>query len=228
MHNIRIASRRWSIRRSLHWAILHNRSQVYWNDGKEMVCVPGGKFLYGDDKREISLLEFWIDRTPVNNREFGRFVEVTGYKTTAEKNGLGCAFTGSKWENVPGADWRHPGGPNTDIQDKEEHPVVQVSWADAVAYARWAGKRLPLEEEWEKAARGKDGRVYPWGNQEPTDTLCNFDRHENGTTPIGKYSPQGDSPYGCADMAGNVWEWTASEGENGTRILRGGGGSHPA
>ena len=155
-------------------------------------------------------------------------MEAIGYKTTAEKSGLGCAYTGSTWEDIPGADWRHPGGPNTVIQDKGEHPVVQVSWDDAVAYARWAGKRLPTQEEWEKAARGTDSRVYPWGNQEPTGILCNFNKNESGTTPVGKYSPQGDSPCGCADMAGNVWEWTAREDENGTRILRGSGWLHPA
>jgi len=228
MHNIRTLGKRWSIRSILHRVILPNHSRVWGKDGKEMVRVPGGKFLNGRDKQEINLPEFWIDRTPVTNREFARFVEATGYKTTAEINGLGCAFTGRVWEDIPGADWRHPGGPKTAILEKGEHPVVQVSWTDAVTYARWAGKRLPTEEEWEKAARGTDGRAYPWGNQEPTGTLCNFDRHEDGTTPTGKYSPQGDSPYGCADMAGNVWEWTASMGENGTRILRGGGWSHPA
>jgi formylglycine-generating enzyme required for sulfatase activity len=104
---------------------------------------------------------------------------------------------------------------------------VQVSWEDAAAYAGWAGKRLPSEQEWEKAARGADGREYSWGDQAPTPELCNFNMHEKGTTPVGRYSPQGDSPYGCADMAGNVWQWTASQDESGGRVLRGGGWSHP-
>ena len=228
MHNVRTLSAPRSMRGILRRIIRRNHFHICGTDEKEMVHVPGGIFIYGADNREINLPEFWIDRTPVTNLEFTRFVDATGYKTTAEKTGFGCAYTGSKWEDIPGADWRHPGGPIASIQDKGEHPVVQVSWTDAVAYARWAGKRLPTEDEWEKAARGTDGRIYPWGNQEPTDRLCNFDKIENGTTPVGKYSPQGHSPYGCADMAGNVWKWTASEGENETRILRGGGWSHPA
>ncbi len=202
--------------------------RVWDRDGKEMVRVPAGDFLYGVDKDKETLPEFWIDRTPVTNAEFDRFVRATGYRTTAEQAGLGCANTGEKWEDVPGADWRHPGGPGTDVQGKSDHPVVQVTWEDAAAYARWAGKRLPTEREWEKAARGTDGRDYPWGNAEPTHALCNFDKYENGTTSVGKYSPQGDSPYGCIDMAGNIWEWTGSNHESGGKVLRGGGWTHPA
>jgi len=202
--------------------------RVWKKDGKEMVHVPAGEFLYGDDKQKVRLPEFWIDKMPVTNDEFAHFVQATRYKTTAEQTGIGYAHTGSKWEDTPSADWRHPGGPKTDIQSKADHPVVQVSWEDAAAYAKWAGKRLPTEQEWEKAARGTDGREYPWGNQEPTRELCNFNRNEEGTTPAGKYSPQGDSPYGCVDMAGNVWEWTASEDESGGKLLCGGGWSHPA
>lgn len=201
---------------------------IWEKDGKDMLHVPAGEFLYGDSRQKLSLPEFWIDRTPVTNAEFTRFVQATGYRTLAERIGIGYACTRGMWEDTPGADWRHPGGPQTDILSKVDHPVVQVSWYDAVAYARWAGKRLPTEQEWEKAARGTDGREYPWGNQEPTRQLCNLDRHERGTTPVGKYSPQGDSPYGCVDMAGNVWEWTASDHESGSKILRGGGWTHPA
>ncbi len=168
--------------------------RVWEKDGKDMVRVPAGEFLYGDDEQKVSLPEFWIDETAVTNGEFARFVQATGYKTTAEQTGIGYAYTGSKWQQTPGANWRHPGGPRTDIQSKADHPVVQVSWEDAVAYSMWAGKRLPTEQEWEKAARGADGREYPWGNQEPTRQLCNFNQHEHRTTPVGKYSPQGDSP----------------------------------
>jgi formylglycine-generating enzyme required for sulfatase activity len=167
-------------------------------DGKEMVRISAGEFLYGEDKKKHTLPEYMIDKAPVTNAEYGRFVADTGHD--------------------PPEHW-HGNEPPKQIAD---HPVVDVSWRDAVTYAEWAGVRLPSEEEWEKAARGTDGREYPWGNQEPTRELCNFNNNEKGTTPVGKYSPQGDSPYGCVDMAGNVWEWTASEHEKGGRMLRGG------
>jgi sulfatase modifying factor 1 len=202
--------------------------RVWKKDGKDMLRVPAGEFLYGESQQKLSLPEFWIDRTPVTNSEFARFVQDTGYKTTAEQTGIGCANTGEKWEDIQGADWRHPGGPKSDIRTKADHPVVQVTWDDAVAYASWAGKRLPTEQEWEKAARGVDAREYPWGDHSPSSQLCNFNKNEGRTTPVGKYSPQGDSPYGCVDMSGNVWEWTASDHEDGGKVLRGGGWSHPA
>jgi len=203
--------------------------RIWPQDGKEMVYVPGGVFLYGENKEKLNLPAYWIDKTPVTNAEFARFVQATGYVTTAEQTGAGCANTGERWEDLEGANWRYPGGLALgNIESKADHPAVQVSWEDALAYARWAGKRLPTEQEWEKAARGVDGRQYPWGDQEPTQELCNFNKHEGRTTPVGKYSPQGDSPFGCEDMSGNIWEWTASEAEEGGRVLRGGGWSHPA
>jgi formylglycine-generating enzyme required for sulfatase activity len=101
--------------------------------------------------------------------------------------------------------------------------MVLVSWQDAQAFCEWAGLALPTEEQWEKAARGTDGRIWPWGNEPPTAKHCNFNRNVGGTSPVGQYSPQGDSPYGCADMAGNVWEWAGSwYSPNQTRALRGG------
>jgi len=103
--------------------------------------------------------------------------------------------------------------------------VVQVSWHDVQAFCDWAGLALPTEEEWEKAARGTDGRVYPWGD-DWADGRCNtWEGQVGGTTAVGYYSPQGDSPWGCADMAGNVWEWTATAataGDAARRVVRGG------
>jgi len=101
--------------------------------------------------------------------------------------------------------------------------VVNVSWDDAQAFCAWAGVRLPTEQQWEKAARGADGRVYPWGHHAPSGDLCNFNHIVGGTTAVGQY-PQGASPYGLLDMAGNVWEWCENlyEGQNNARVLRGG------
>jgi len=164
------------------------QDRMTWEkDGKEMVRVPAGEFLYGDDKQKVSLPEFWVDKTPVTNAEYARFVAETKHE--------------------PPSHWKG----KTPSKELATHPVVNVSWHDAKAYyAEWAGKHLPMEQEWEKAARGTDGRTYPWGKQEPTLRFCNYGNNERSTTPVGKYSPQGDSPYGCVDMAGNVWEWTAS------------------
>jgi len=160
-------------------------------DGKEMVRVPAGKFLYGDDKSEVELPEFWIDKAPVTEAEYARFVAEMGHE--------------------PPSHWKGKSPP----KQIADHPVTWVSWYDAVAYAKWVGGRLPTEQEWEKAARGMDGREYPWGEWAEGD--CNSeDRSIGDTTPVGKYSPQGDSPYGCVDMAFNVWEWTTSSGSLGT------------
>lgn len=200
-------------------------------DGKAMVRIPAGEFLYGDKKERVTLPEYWMDVTPVTNAEFAAFVQATGYRTTAEQEGTGYVYSkGKDWGDVKGADWQHPAGPGSGVKDKMDHPVVQVSWADAAAYAAWAGKRLPSEQEWEKAARGTDGRTYPWGNEGPTPGRANYGHNVGGTTPVGRYSPAGDSPYGCVDMAGNVWEWTASDWSetDHDKVVRGGSWSGEA
>jgi formylglycine-generating enzyme required for sulfatase activity len=190
--------------------------------GIELIKIPAGEFLYGENKQKVSLPAFAIAKTPVTVAQFEAFVQATGYRTTAEQQGSGYAYNGSNWVDTKGADWRHPRGPGSNATGN--HPVTQVSWEDAQAFCKWAGLRLPTEQEWEKGARGTDGREYPWGAAAPTNKLCNFSMNVNDTTPVGRYSPAGDSPYGCADMAGNVWEWCEDYYDNSkdTRVLRGG------
>lgn len=194
-------------------------TRVWEKDGAEMVRIPAGPFSMGsddlgDDERpvhRITLNGYWIDRYEITNAQFARFVEATGYQTDAEKAGWGWVYLGEEWGEVSGADWRHPRGPDSGIDNKQQHPVVLVSWHDADAYCRWAGKTLPTEAQWEKAARGPGDTLpkYPWGN---TFDPLNANVKETGlndTTPVGTFSPQGDSVYGAADMTGNVWEWVA-------------------
>jgi hypothetical protein len=157
------------------------------------VWVPPGEFILGGFRGldlQIARLEegFFAAKTPVTNAQYARFVAETGH--------------------VPPDHWRGKRPP----AGLASHPVVYVSWDDAVAYAEWAGGRLPTEIEWEKAARGYDGREYPWG--EWTEGRCNSEEAGIGkTSPVGRFSPNGDSIYGLQDAAGNVWEWTASEWE---------------
>ena len=199
---------------------------------ESMVFVPAGEFIMGSPtgegldnehpQRTVYLDAFYISKYEVTNEQFSQFVDATGYTTDAETAGWGWAWTGEDWEEVERADWRHPQGPGSSVEGKMDHPVVQVSWNDADAYCQWAGVRLPTEAEWEKAARGTDGREYPWGNSAPNgsklnycDTNCelawkdsNVDDGYTGTAPVGHYEA-GKSPYGAYDMAGNVWEWVA-------------------
>ncbi|REG08600.1 formylglycine-generating enzyme family protein [Pelolinea submarina] len=153
---------------------------VCGKDNRPMVKVPAGEFLYGEDQEKTETKEFFIDLYPVTNADYKKFVDATGHTEPAS--------------------WRKGTWP----EGKENHPVVEVNWESASAYAAWAGKRLPTNEEWEKAARGTDGRTWPWGNEFDRDKCNTF---SGDTTPVGQYSPAGDSPYGCQDMAGNVWEW---------------------
>ena len=219
-----------------------------------MMWIPGGTFRMGSDDHyreeapahQVTVSGFWIDRTPVTNRQFKQFVKSTGYKTFAEvlpdpKNYPGAlphmifagslVFTppdhpvdlnnwGEWWNFLKGADWRHPYGPKSNINHLENHPVVHVAYADALAYAQWAGKDLPTEAEWEYAARGGlDGAEFAWGGDFtpggrhqantwqgnfPHENRCDdgFDR----TSPVVAFPPNG---YGVYDMIGNVWEWTS-------------------
>jgi formylglycine-generating enzyme required for sulfatase activity len=187
-----------------------------------MIYVPPGPFVLGGEYGfpvQIARLEegFFIGRYPVTNAEYRRFVEAGGYEKREYWSDEG-------WQRKQSEKWAEPRYWDNPKWNQPDQPVVGVSWYEAEAYARWAGMRLPTELEWEKAARGIDGRQYPWGDGfDPS--RCNTDESGIGkTTPVGKYSPDGDSPYGVADMAGNVWEWCADwydEGED-TKVLRGG------
>lgn len=190
--------------------------QVSDKDGMTLLYVPAGEFTMGnnDGARDeqpihtVYLDAYWIDQTEVTNAMFKRFVDATRYQTDAEKRGSGVALDLTKklWSDTQGADWQHPRGPNSNLSGLDDHPVVQVSWNDATAYCQWAGGDLPTEAQWEKAARGTDGRIYPWGNQAPDKTRLNDNIEVGDTTQVGNY-PTGVSPYGALDMAGNVWEW---------------------
>jgi formylglycine-generating enzyme required for sulfatase activity len=174
-------------------------------------------------QHEVYLDAFWIDRTEVTNAMFARFVADTGYETVAEEKGSSWVFKASskEWEDTAGADWQHPYGPSTSLEGLDEYPVMHVNWDDARTYCQWANKRLPTEAEWEKAARGTDKRIYPWGDildgslLNFCDVNCELDWQDGAwydgyahTAPVGSYE-DGASPYGVLDMAGNVWEWVA-------------------
>jgi formylglycine-generating enzyme required for sulfatase activity len=174
---------------------------IVGNDGAEMVLVPAGEFSMGSEENEnekprhqVYLDTFYIDKYEVTNARFQQFAQTTGYRTQAERGGDSTT-------------WRAPQGAGSRLAGLEQHPVVYVSQADAKAYCAWAEKRLPTEAEWEKAARGTDGRTYPWGHQFDS-TKVNFENKNKGTVPVGSYEG-GKSPYGAYDMAGNVWEWVA-------------------
>jgi sulfatase modifying factor 1 len=217
------------------------------SDWKGEVILPGGKFLMGAHPHhaeegpplEVEVGPFAIDRTEVTNEQFARFVEATGYVTTAERpldpklypdlppemrEPASLVFIPPKdgrpgeWRLVAGANWRHPQGPGSSIVGAEREPVVHVSYEDALAYARWAGRDLPTEAEWEYAARGglhaaryEWGDVAPqrpranhWQGRFPTDDLAT-DGYKARVAPVACFPPNG---FGLYDMSGNVWEWT--------------------
>jgi sulfatase modifying factor 1 len=164
-----------------------------------VIFIPAGPFIMGSDDgnydeqpvREVYVDSFSIDQCPVTNAEYKRFIDATGYKAP----NLGLHWS-QKYDWV---DRMYPAG-------KADCPVVLITWHDAMAYCRWAGKRLPTEAEWEKAARGLDGRIWPWGNNWDGTNLAGSGVGD--TQPVGQYK-SGMSPMGCLDMAGNVWEWTS-------------------
>jgi sulfatase modifying factor 1 len=224
------------------------RRRVTSGSAEGMIKLDGGSFLMGTESdegfpadgegpvREITLDAIYMDATPVTNAQFAEFVRKTGYKTESERFGWSFVFhkhipkeeydrlvdktaPGVEWWcKVSGADWRHPEGPDSNIDSRPDYPAVQVSWNDAVAYCEWAGKRLPTEAEWEYAARGGlEQKVYPWGDELTPGGrhMCNIwqgvfpdlDTTEDGFSapaPVSSFPPNG---YGFYVITGNAWEW---------------------
>ena len=198
-------------------------------DGALLAFIPEGEFLMGSEssvaweheapQHFVHLDSYWISIHEVTNAQFQMFVQDTGYRTTAEQRGASFLYIDGGWVEVDGVYWSAPFGPGSTLSDRETHPVIHMTWFDAVAYCEWAGGRLPTEAEWEKAARGEDGGKYPWGDTNTVRGYANYcDRDcpfevadidwNDGyafTAPVGSY-PSGASPFGLFDMAGNVWE----------------------
>ena len=191
-----------------------------------MVRLVGGPFRMGNDlannpdehpAHDVFVAAFFIDAHEVTNRQFARFVAQTGTLTTAQQRGWSHVYDRKrqKWVHCEGADWQHPGGPDTSLDGRDDYPVVHVSWYDAVAYARWSDKRLPTEAQWEYAARsGLRDANFPWGRQEMVDGHYRANCRQHGKdaradgfemlAPVASYPP---SRFGLYDMSGNVWEW---------------------
>jgi formylglycine-generating enzyme required for sulfatase activity len=195
-----------------------------------MKLIPGGRYRMGTDTgfeyegpaHDVEVASFWIDEREVTNAEFAAFVASSGYVTDAERFGWSAVFDtkSGEWTRVDGANWRDPTGPESSIVGRDSYPVVQVSWNDAGAYANWAGKRLPTEAEWERAARGGlDGAEYSWGNEFSPGgrSMANtwqgtWPVADSGADGFAGLAPTGSFPangYGLYDMTGNTWEWVA-------------------
>ena len=189
-------------------------------DGMRMVFIPESEFVMGSTDLEaeaegiekpahtVRLSAYWIDQTEVTNAMFRRFTGITGHQTWAERAGSSFYYQkgDTKLREGKGYDWRHPWGPSSNLDGRDDYPVVHVSWPDASAYCAWAGRRLPIEAEWELAARGTDGRRYPWGNMLPSSSLLNYNYEIGDAARVASF-PVGASPYGLFDLAGNAWEW---------------------
>jgi formylglycine-generating enzyme required for sulfatase activity len=230
-------------------------------DSDGMVSLPGGAFLMGTEDpvgfpadgegpvREVRVAPFLVDACAVTAARFAEFVDDTGYRTDAERFGWSYVFAGFLpaalrkasprleetpwWCGVRGATWRSPEGPGSDLEGRLDHPVVHVSWQDAVAYCAWAGKRLLTEAEWEYAARGGlEQKRYPWGDELTPGGrhMCNIWQGQfpvrntaedgyRGTAPVNAFEPNG---FGLYNVSGNVWEWCADAWGEGARVMRGG------
>ncbi|MBI1211817.1 MAG: SUMF1/EgtB/PvdO family nonheme iron enzyme [Alphaproteobacteria bacterium] len=214
-----------------------------------MVWIPAGTFEMGDDvypeegpRHRETAAGFWMDRTEVTNAEFEAFVDATHYVTTAERPGKegaavfvmpsgddGLGDVSKWWRYVPGANWRHPGGPHTSIEGRDHFPVVALTYEDIQAYAKWKGRELPTEAEWEWAARGGASRMPDHEQPKDANTWQGvfpiIDTGEDGfagVAPVGCFKA---NAYGLYDMIGNVWEWTADEYRDHTpkaRVIKGG------
>ncbi len=175
----------------------------------EAVRIPGGAFTMGRDDgpaderlaHRVSLPPFEIDRSPVTNAQFARFLSAVGPRNARAENLFDDDDPDARIHKGP-AGWKADPG-------FEDHPVVEVSWTGARDYCAWVGKRLPTEAEWEFAARGAEGRAYPWGNQPPDATRARYGAAFNAHVPVGRYAA-GATPEGLLDMAGNVWQWVSS------------------
>ena len=210
--------------------------EIIGKDGAKMLLIPAGDFMMGsgtegradeEPVHHVSLDAFYLDKYEVTNKLFQKFVRETGYETTAEEEGRAAAVTsGGQWEVIPGANWRKPEGGETVFEsNREEHPVVSVSWYDAEAYCLWADKRLPTEAEFEYAGRAGTRTIYWWGDGNPGSQrvaniadesakrqfpdlpiMAGYNDGYERSAPVVSFDP---NPWGLQDMIGNVSEWTA-------------------